>query len=528
MIARLPWLLVTLSALAPFARAQVPQELHAPGLPGSGGFGKSVAMDDERVVVGAVGLSQPGQCFIFERSQGFGSPFVLAPVTTEVSNNFGNALSLDGNQLAVGASWEGDRGAVYIYNRVGEDWVQEAVLHGSDFIPKDASDYNFGYDVAIHGDHLVVVGLTRCDFFERVGRKWVRILAVADSPGRQSIRSCDVEGDTAVVGYAYTAHPKDDGYGVAYVYHFDGRTWKRAQTLIPPDSPNFSSFGSSLDLDGDRLAVGALSALVGEENDGAVYVYRRLFRGKWFLEQKVVTENETPKSWFGKSVALSGERLLVGAPESRLLGELEPGAMHLFRFAGGSWMEMQTFTSPHGYGPWDEFGESVAISQDQMAVASHRDHSAWVYHDIPSWRAVDGRFRLVAEILVGVSTGGGGIIIVPGVGPVPVDEYPPDPILPVFTMILRDDRQRTVTLKELLTQWPDQEFRVTRSLEEAMAYPDRLVVLLTDDIGRQAEWIVDSAEDLKASRQAPLVLLGIRDDASAEILRDLIDKGFWQ
>ncbi len=527
MLARMLSPLLLLLSFASLTLAQAPKELVVPsGLSSSAQYGSSVDMDGERAVIGARGFSQPGRCFVFEKARGWEDPIEISP-DAGAGDGFGNAVSLDGDQLAIGSMWEGDHGAVYLYQRQGEDWVKEAVLYGADYFQEDFYQFDFGYDVALDGNHLVVASLTQTDFFERIAGKWRHRLSVPEATNVQTIRSCDVEGAIAVIGSIYSANRKGDLLGAVHIYQFDGRSWDRVQTLKATDSPGYSNFGLAVDLDGARLAVGARTALVAGETEGAVYLYARP-NGSWVLEQKVVATNETPDSWFGHSVALSGDRLLVGAIHSELLGDYEPGAVHLFLRGNGAWMESQVFTDPEGYGIYDAFGESVAITHDLMIVATEPDRAAWLYQDVPMWRAVSFQFELVARILVGVSTGGGGIIIIPGQGPVPVDEYPPDPVLPVFTLIQHDKVTQKTTIQELLAKWPGHGFRVTRKVEDALRYPDQLVVLLTRQIGSDAKWIAENAEILKAQRGVPLVMFGLQDDPTCGVLADLIDKGVWE
>ena len=64
---------------------------------------------------------------------------------------FGDAVAIDGDTLVAGAAVNGGRGAVYVYQRVGDTWSQTAKLTATDAAPNDF----LGASVAIDGDTIV-------------------------------------------------------------------------------------------------------------------------------------------------------------------------------------------------------------------------------------------------------------------------------------------------------------------------------------------------------------------------------------
>lgn len=158
-------------------------------------------------------------------------------------------------------------------------------------------------------------------------------------------------------------------------------------------------FGTSVTIDGDTLAIGAYfeaSAAKGvngdQENDGAsqagaVYVFVRE-AGVWRQEAYLKASNTDPTDWFGTSVALSGDRLVVGAPTedskaTRVDGDPEDnsvrssGAVYLFTRSNGVWAQeayIKASNTRQGAG----FGHATALDGNTLAVTAPYDNSVGV------------------------------------------------------------------------------------------------------------------------------------------------------
>jgi hypothetical protein len=155
-------------------------------------------------------------------------------------------------------------------------------------------------------------------------------------------------------------------------------------------------FGWSVAVDGDTLAVGApreASSASGVNGDqsvdssfaaGAVYVFRRT-GGVWAQEAYIKPSNPQADDIFGFSVSLSGDTLAVGAPfeDSNARGvdgdgsnnsASNSGAAYVFRRTGSTW-EQEAYLKAAVSGPGDEFGYSIALSGDGLAVGARFEDS---------------------------------------------------------------------------------------------------------------------------------------------------------
>ena len=142
-----------------------------------------------------------------------------------------------------------------------------------------------------------------------------------------------IDGDTAVVGGESANHR----IGVAYVYGLKGTDWKAQARLYPSDGA--ASFGKSVWISGDMIVVGAPEFKTGQDSKGAAYVFVRT-NGVWKEQQRLESNSAVRTFNFGQAVASSGDTIFVGAPCRGAAGPLR-GMMYVFRLIGGVWTETQ-------------------------------------------------------------------------------------------------------------------------------------------------------------------------------------------
>ena len=173
--------------------------------------------------------------------------------------------------------------------------------------------------------------------------------------------SLDAEGNTIVAGA-----PGDNSWtGAAYVFTNNGGTWEEAQKIVSPSPQPSDVFGIGVSISGDYLAIGANEV---DGRKGAVYMYLKDANGVWEYVQTLVASDATDDSFFGTSVSISGDQLVVGAYGMNL----EEGAAYVFeKDAQGTWVEVQKLmgnatTEAAQYG-WDTDIQSNII----MVSAPH-------------------------------------------------------------------------------------------------------------------------------------------------------------
>jgi hypothetical protein len=137
--------------------------------------------------------------------------------------------------------------------------------------------------------------------------------------------------------------------------------------LIDPDGGGLDKFGAAAGVSGDLLIVGA-----PESDDpglgadvGSALIYRNS-GGGWILEQALTASDGAAGDQFGEGVAISGDLAVVGASQEQGGGI---GAAYIYRFDGTKWDEEQKLTASV-VGAFSHFGSAVSIDGDAVVIAS--------------------------------------------------------------------------------------------------------------------------------------------------------------
>lgn len=206
-----------------------------------------------------------------------------------------------------------------------------------------------------------------------------------------------IEGDTAFIG-APLFNQGGVNTGTVSIYRFDGATWNLTQVLTSPSPLGFGfGFGTSLALSGDVLLVGEPRSMFGGPDSGAASVFR-FADPDWIAEATLLRANASPGDLFGTSVAISGNRALIGAPGVDQQGITTAGAAVFFDFDGTDWVEGQALapTSPSG----GSFGIAVALEGDRAFIgADEADSAVGPQTGSVSWFERNGGSWTLAEVM---------------------------------------------------------------------------------------------------------------------------------
>jgi FG-GAP repeat len=338
-------------------------------------FGRSVAIDGDLVAVGMGGDDAVGAVYLYRR-QGLAyipEAKLVAPDASDGAE-FGRAVAIQANRVMVGARFAQvgallHAGAVYEFRKYGNSWhFEEKVVSPA---PEDYD--NFGRALAIQGDTLVVTARKSsleegtAYTFGYGGGTWIprATLTAGDSaPGAYFGQSVAIQGDALVIG-ARNANP--NGAGAFYLFRRSGETWVERAKVTPTDGRVDDQYGFTVAFEGDTIAVGARRADLTSQitNTGAVYVYS--LEGDSIEPATILTADDAAKGdEFGQSVALAGDVLAVGAWKD----DARKGSIYLFRRTGGMWTRAGKVMAPDGIAG-DEFGYSLAAFGNRMVTGAH-------------------------------------------------------------------------------------------------------------------------------------------------------------
>lgn len=145
------------------------------------------------------------------------------------------------------------------------------------------------------------------------------------------------------------------------------------------DAAKGDDYGESIAMDGDIAVVGAPGTLCDPGfNCGAAYVYRFSAGapGGWIHEARLTVTDVYTVS-LGRSVAVSGNRVVLGADGSYCFDNSPCHAAYVYNFDGTGWIEEARLTAPDGTYA-DQFGRTVAMSGDAIVVAG-TENTLFVY-----------------------------------------------------------------------------------------------------------------------------------------------------
>ena len=354
----------------------------------------SLSIDDDILVVGCSSdpADEPehaGGAFVFLRAAGtWVGPTPLRVADGKNGEFFGESVAVSDDTVVVGAPLANARddrgetrnaaGAVYVFKRVGRSWQQQARLTARNA----GEDDGLGAAVAVYGDTLA-----------------------ASAPFEDSVKN------------GVNQNGRDDDApdsGAVYVFVRRAGRWAqqaylkatRPDPAVPPQwggdqfGGGDSSAGPSIALWGDTLAIGAPGEDWLRDNRatdpqlryvidaGAVYMFKRR-DNSWGQDSRVVPLGQGAGGNFGMSIALQGNRMVVGAwqhlgvgsglndPQPRAPIAPPPGAAFVFQRGPTGFVEAARMGAS-APAPSQRFGWSVAVSEHATVVGAPSSASATV------------------------------------------------------------------------------------------------------------------------------------------------------
>lgn len=264
-------------------------------------------------------------------------------------DQFGYSVAISGNMAVVGApAANSSAGAAYVYGRSGAVW---SLLSGG----------------TTAGNLATVSGVS---------------VSASDQFGY----SVDVDGSnaTVVVGAPYDV-VSGVRKGSAWVFKYNGSSWSKETQFLPvvdftPNPPQTGDdtntedrFGQSVAISGEYVVVGApidkVAANPTSFAEGSASLYKRTSPGTWTAGAKKTISYADHNEYFGTSVAISGDQIIVGAPNRQVSGVATGAAFGYTRSSTPSW---SSETQISGVSSGSNFGGAVSIDGTTAVIG------AWV------------------------------------------------------------------------------------------------------------------------------------------------------
>lgn len=363
-------------------------------------FGFRVSVSGNYAIVGAPNedstlTSDVGRAYIYDLTTGT-LLHTLTPPNPTTNGYFGNSVAINGNYATVG-SYIADSGSgrAYIYN-VTTGALLQTLINPNAF--GTASLDNFSRESIAISDNYVLVGARAEDDAGGLnsGKAYIfstttgALLHTLNNPNPYGTSEGDRFGwglsitDTYAAVGAYT---EDDAGGTesGKVYVYNPSTGALLYTLNNPNPYGTTAldyFGHSVSISGDRLIVGAWGEdEVAGTASGKAYIYN-VTNGTLIHTLNNPNDFGTATGdFFGWAVSISGDYAIVGASREDVSGITESGRVYIFDVATGSLVYTIQNPSPS---ITDCLGESISITDNYAIVGSYRSaNKAYVYSIIP-------------------------------------------------------------------------------------------------------------------------------------------------
>ena len=394
----------------------------------SGTFGESgysVAVFEDLAVIGdpsgegkEVGS---GVAYVYRRVSGSNNWIFVKKLIADdgvMDDRFGFSVDINGDFILVGAParhyisiypfdvfYVGNGSAYMFYRNQGgtDNWGQVAKLtpkHPID-IPNDLSLDEFGYSVALgYGVQFktALVGApadnycgddSGAAFLFNEGNQ-IKMLTAPDCTGGERFGSSVAYTDNwfnwIVVGAPGDFNSSAKQTGSAYLFERDWgspNSWGFNGKITPSDGDDGDTFGRSVAISGDTVVIGAPYALMSY---GATYVFKPLLFS-WIQAKKLMPTDGEDYYYFGSSVAVEGDAVAVGAPAFTT-----PGWGYVFkRNQGGTdnWGQHSRLAASNGE-IGDNLGASIDISGSTVIAGapSYANSGAAYFFDLPETKGI--------------------------------------------------------------------------------------------------------------------------------------------
>ncbi|MCH7546351.1 MAG: FG-GAP repeat protein, partial [Planctomycetes bacterium] len=264
---------------------------------------------------------------------------------------------------------------IFHFDVVANTWAFEAKLFASDGnISEGRGDVSISFDLAIIGSEFHTHGgidSGAAHIFGFDGTFWneeAELLAGDRSAGDDFGNSVAIVGNVVIIGA-----PNDDDLGTnsgsVYVFKKFTGSWIQVGKITAPDGAAGDDFGGSLDFDGTTLAIGALRHDYGGPDLGAVYLFQDNGLPGWEFITKLTppTNGDGLNDHFGRSVDIDGDRLAIGASLNA-----DDGSAHVYRDSGTGWEHVLRIVAQDTlFG--EGFGGSIAIHNETVAIGAPWD-----------------------------------------------------------------------------------------------------------------------------------------------------------
>jgi len=362
-------------------------------------FSYALDISGDWAIFGAGGQDDPtdGGAIYFYQFDGYEWSFISEHRASDAGNqdHFGGycpgSTPWTGGSVAISGDWamagahENDqfgtnRGAVYVFNRSGTVWSESQIIYTDEietaFPPFTVpNEFQLGTALAMDGDNAVLGAGGRylssstygkAFIYSRNGTVWEPDAMLEPESGFEQVGdnfgwAVDISGVEVIIG----ANNHDNHTGTATVFEYITGTWTLLQTMTLFTGTDNDYFGYTVGIDSGVAVAGAYQDDTPNPNCGTVSVFTKS-GGVWPpTESQLLTASDANGAdYFGRSVAIEGDYIIVGAPQNDE-GESSSGSAYIFEYNINtlSWEEV-LILGPERAGNAGYMGMTCALDYD--------------------------------------------------------------------------------------------------------------------------------------------------------------------
>lgn len=332
----------------------------------------------------------------YRRSGSAPTPFVPAGDLTRARSTqqafFGAVVAADGDLAVVGMPFARNAngnaaGAAYVYARSGSQWTLRGAVTGNSAPFVTA---NLGSAVAISGSTIALGapmetspnGGSGCAYVYTIASTSIDLqqricIDNVTASGQSFGRSLSLDGDTLAVGAPFTFNPPlSDNFGRVFVYTRSGSTWTKQQEIVDASPPATSDdFGNQVILRGDAVVIGSRRQVTSAHVPYVAVAKRS--GSTWSIVQRIQeppgTSIPSAAGEFGLSLAWSGSTLAIGAARHGTeAGSTGNGRVYFYEGAAGSFVLAHTLRQADGTvtSVISRFGAALTMDGNRLLVGA--------------------------------------------------------------------------------------------------------------------------------------------------------------
>jgi len=228
-------------------------------------------------------------------------------------------------------------------------------------------------DVIVIGSHIDDGQLGSAYVFVSSNSVWSEMVKLsADERAYQDFfgAALGISEDTIVIGVEYDDDNSKSQSGSAYVFALSEGSWmQQAKLTAGSDAASGDFFGHAVAIFDDTIVVGSVNDDTPVFDSGSAYVFTRS-NGNWSQQAKLTAgEDRRSRDEFGSSVAISGDTIVIGAHLADDDGA-DSGSAYVFTRSGVTWTRQTKLTAGSDGGSGDNFGSGVAISGEKIVIGA--------------------------------------------------------------------------------------------------------------------------------------------------------------